>query len=103
MSWSCVALDKVTTDIEHHVFPLQYVFLCSPSDFLVVFYGLSAVENVCCTMEVQVESQESEFVTGAYLLHLYKKHSCLQQTLRQYQMKIKSTCGVWLLYWFLSM
>lgn len=45
--------------------------------------------------DVQVESQENELVSGAScLVHLYKKRSCLQQILREYQMKMKSTCDV---------
>jgi len=51
---------------------------------------------------IQIEHREIELVSRtSRLLHLYKKQSYLQQILREYQMKLKSTCGIWLLYWFL--
>ena len=53
--------------------------------------------------DMQTESQENELASRtSCLLHLYKKRSCLQQILRQYQMKVTSTRGMWLYYWFLS-
>jgi len=49
-----------------------------------------------CTMEdEQIEHQENELVSRtSNLLLLYKKQSYLQQILREYEMKLKSTCGM---------
>lgn len=45
--------------------------------------------------DVQIESQENELASRtSCLLHLYKKRSCLQQILRQYQMKVMSARDV---------
>jgi len=52
---------------------------------------------------MDVESDENELVSRtSHLLHLYRKRNHLQQMLQQYEIKVKSACGMFLMVFSLS-
>jgi len=49
--------------------------------------------------EMQTEDLENDVVPRtSRLLQLYRKRSCLQNMLRQHEIKLKLTIGMWLLF-----
>ena len=46
--------------------------------------------------DTSIDPDENELVSRtSCLLHLYEKRAYLQQTLQQYQIRVKLSCGMW--------